>query len=126
MQVFIERSKGKKDRYVNLPESVLEQLREYFKEYRPKKYLFEGQYGGQYSIRSVQQVFKKALRESKINKIVGIHSLRHSYATHLLESGTDISYIQKLPGHNDVKTTMIYTHIGKKDLRKVRSPLDDL
>jgi integrase/recombinase XerD len=85
MQVFIERAKGKKDRYVNLPESILTQLRTYFIKYKPKKYLFEGQYGGQYSRRSAQQVFKNAMLKAKINKTVGIHSLRHSFATHLLD-----------------------------------------
>lgn len=83
MQVLIEQAKGKKDRYVNLPESILPQLRSYFIEYKPKKYLFEGQYGGQYSTRSAQQVFKNALQKANINKTVGIHSLRHSFATHL-------------------------------------------
>ncbi|MCF8278475.1 MAG: tyrosine-type recombinase/integrase [Flavobacteriales bacterium] len=107
MQVLIERGKGKKDRYVNLPESLLAQLREYFKEYRPKEYLFEGQYGGQYSSRSAQNVFKSAIKKAKINKDTGIHSLRHSYATHLMEAGTDIGYIQKLLGHADIRTTLI-------------------
>ncbi|MBW7888995.1 MAG: tyrosine-type recombinase/integrase [Bacteroidetes bacterium] len=124
MQVLIERGKGKKDRYVNLPESVLSQLRAYYKDYRPKEYLFEGQYGGRYSVRSAQQVFKNALKKAKINKEVGIHSLRHSYATHLLEAGTDISYIQKLLGHNNIKTTLLYTQVGNKDLKKIKSPLD--
>ena len=82
MRVFIERAKGKKDRYVNLPESILEQLRSYYKEYKPKEYLFEGQYGGQYTTRSVQQFFTKALKNAKINKKLGVHGLRHSYATH--------------------------------------------
>lgn len=126
MQVYIERGKGKKDRYANLPESILEQLREYYKKYRPKKYLFEGQFGGQYSIRSAQKVFKNALLKSGINKDVGIHSLRHSYATHLLENGTDISYIQKLLGHKNIKTTLIYADVGKQNLRNIKSPLDDI
>ncbi len=126
MQVFIERAKGKKDRYVNLPESILLELREYYKQYKPKKYLFEGQFEGKYSIRSAQKVFKNALTKAKINKTVGIHSLRHSYATHLLEAGTDISYIQKLLGHNDIKTTSIYTQVGKQDLKKIKSPLDNM
>ena len=98
MQVLIEHAKGKKDRYANLPESILEQLRDYFREYRPKFYLFEGQFGGQYSIRSCQKVFSQALEKAKINKAIGIHGLRHSFATHLLESGTDISFIQQLLG----------------------------
>ena len=126
MQVLIEQAKGKKDRYVNLPESILPQLRSYFIEYKPKKHLFEGQYGGQYSTRSAQQVFKNALQKAKINKTVGIHSLRHSFATHLLEQGTDIRFIQELLGHNDIKTTLIYTEVSNKSIRKIISPLDTL
>jgi integrase/recombinase XerD len=126
MQVFIERAKGKKDRYANLPESILGQLRTYFVEYKPKLYLFEGQYGGQYSSRSAQQVFRNALQKAKINKTVGIHSLRHSFATHLLEQGTDIRFIQELLGHNDIKTTLIYTEVSDKSIRKIISPLDNL
>jgi site-specific recombinase XerD len=126
MQVFIEKSKGKKDRYVNLPQSVLEQLRAYFKAYRPKKFLFEGQNGGQYSVRSLQNVFKTALHKAGINKEVGIHSLRHSYATHLLEQGTDIRFIQELLGHNNIKTTLIYTDVTNKSIRNIKSPLDNL
>jgi site-specific recombinase XerD len=126
MQVLIEGAKGKKDRYVNLPESILDELREYHEEYQPKKYLFEGAGGGKYSIRSAQHVFKNAMEKAKINKDVGIHGLRHSFASHLLENGTDISYIQQLLGHNDVKTTMIYAKVAKKSLKNVKSPLDDL
>lgn len=126
MQVFIERAKGKKDRYVNLPESILVQLRTYFLEYKPKKYLFEGQYGDQYSIRSAQKVFTDGLKKAKINKKVGIHGLRHSFATHLLEAGTDISFIQELLGHNDLKTTLRYTHVSKKTIKNIQSPLDKL
>jgi site-specific recombinase XerD len=126
MQAFIERGKGKKDRYVNLPQSILEQLRAYYKQYRPKKYLFEGQTGGQYSTRSVQKVFKNALLKAGINKKVGIHSLRHSYATHLLEQGTDIRFIQELLGHNDIKTTLIYTEVTNKNIRNITSPLDNI
>ena len=126
MQVLIEQAKGKKDRYVNLPESILPQLRSYFIEYKPKKYLFEGQYGGQYSTRSAQQVFKNALQKANINKTVSIHSLRHSFATHLLEQGTDIRFIQELLGHNDIKTTLIYTEVSNKSIRKIISPLDTL
>jgi len=126
MQVFLEKGKGKKDRYANLPQSILEQLRKYYKKYRPKIYLFEGQDGGQYSRRSVQKVFKTALRKAGINKQVGIHSLRHSYATHLLEQGTDIRFIQELLGHNSIKTTLIYTNVTNKSLRNIISPLDKL
>ena len=108
MQVFIERAKGKKDRYVNLPESILLQMRDYVKEFKPKIYLFEGQFGGMYSMRSAQQVFSDALEKGNINKTVGIHALRHSFATHLMESEseTDVKFIQKLLGHNDIKTTL--------------------
>ncbi len=126
MQVFIERAKGKKDRYVNLPESILEQLRSYFVAFKPKIYLFEGQYGDKYSTRSAQQVFSSALQKAKINKVSGIHGLRHSFATHLLEAGTDIKFIQELLGHNDIKTTMRYTHVSEKSLKKIKSPLDTL
>jgi integrase/recombinase XerD len=126
MQVLIARAKGKKDRYVNLPESLLDQLRTYFKDYRPKEYLFEGQYGGQYSIRSAQQIFKDTMTKAGINKQVGIHGLRHSYATHLMEAGTDLGHIQKLLGHTDIRTTLIYAKVTDRDVKKVRSPLDNL
>ena len=126
MQVFISRAKGKKDRYVNLPESILKQLRDYFRVYSPKVFLFEGQYGGEYSTRSAQKVFTDAMSKAKINKKVGIHGLRHSYATHLLEAGTDISLIQQLLGHKDIKTTLRYTHVSKKTIRNIKSPLDKL
>lgn len=124
MQVLIAAAKGKKDRYVALPESILEELRAYYQEYRPKEYLFEGQYGGQYAVRSVQSVFEHTMRKARINKPVGIHSLRHSYATHLLEYGTDISHIQKLLGHQNIKTTQIYTHVSQTTLKGIKSPLD--
>jgi integrase/recombinase XerD len=126
MQVLVEKSKGKKDRYVNLPESILLQLREYYKVYKPVKYLFEGQYGNEYSIRSAQQVFRNAMTKAKINKQVGIHGLRHSFATHLLESGTDIKFIQELLGHNDIKTTLRYIHVSEKSIKKIKSPLDTM
>ncbi|MDO9153128.1 MAG: tyrosine-type recombinase/integrase [Paludibacter sp.] len=103
MLVRIEQAKGKKDRVVVLPQSVLYEFRAYYLDYRPKVYLFEGQTGGQYSIRSVQAVFKSAMQKSGINKRIGIHGLRHSYATHLLETGTDIRMIQELLGHNNLK-----------------------
>jgi len=126
MSVHIEAAKGKRDRYVTLPTSILDDLRNYYKNYRPKIYLFEGQYGGQYAIRSVQSVFKNAMQKAKINKSVGIHGLRHSYATHLLECGTDMVFIQKLLGHKDLKTTEIYAKVSNRQLGKVKSPLDDL
>ena len=124
--VLIEGAKGKKDRYVNLPESVIQDLRTYYKAFKPKKWLFEGQYGGPYSTSSVQHVFKKAMNAAGILKKIGVHGLRHSYATHLLESGADIRYIQELLGHHSIKTTQIYTHVTPGSKRNVRSPLDDL
>lgn len=124
MQVFISKAKGKKDRYVNLPDSILEDLRNYYREYRPKDFLFEGINGGAFSTRSAQSVFKNAMNKAGIRKKVGIHALRHSYATHLLEYGTDISLIQKLMGHNQISTTLNYTKVSDNHLRKVVSPLD--
>lgn len=124
MLVFIDNGKGKKDRYVPLPESILEDLRSYYRAYQPNIYLFEGANGGQYAIRSVQAVFHAAKKKAKIRKRVGIHGLRHSYATHLLEYGTDMSFIQKLLGHNNIKTTEIYAKVSNTHLSKVKSPLD--
>ena len=126
MLVHIENAKGKKDRYVALPVSILDELRKYYQTYRPKIYLFEGQYGGQYSVRSVQSVFKIAMKKANINKSVGIHGLRHSYATHLLESGTDMYFIQNLLGHSNIKTTIIYAKVSNRQLANIKSPLDDL
>jgi integrase/recombinase XerD len=126
MRVFIYRAKGKKDRYVNLPVTLLEQLRLYFLTFRPKEFLFEGQYGGEYSIRSAQKVFEQAMLRAKINVNTGIHGLRHSFATHLMEQGTDIRFIQSLLGHNNIKTTLRYTHVTDVSIQKIISPLDRL
>ncbi|MCZ2355984.1 MAG: site-specific integrase [Bacteroidia bacterium] len=126
MIVLIKNAKGKKDRIVKLPESILQELRTYYKNYLPKKYLFEGQNDGQYSIRSVQNIFKNAMKKANIKKQIGIHGLRHSYATHLLELGTDISLIQKLLGHNDIKTTLLYTKVADSQIANINSPLDNL
>lgn len=124
--VLIQKGKGKKDRYVNLPTSVLENMRNYYRDYRPAEFLFEGQYGGHLTTRSVQSIFHSALQKAGIRKKVGIHGLRHSYATHLLQYGTDISLIQRLLGHNDIRTTLIYTHVTDRQINKVVSPLDKL
>jgi site-specific recombinase XerD len=124
--VLIAGAKGKKDRYTNLPESVLELLHNYLKEYKPHCWLFEGMYGGQYSVRSVQAIFKTAMKKAGIYKTIGIHGLRHSYATHLIESGADIRYLQELLGHNSLKTTQRYTHITDVSKSKIKSPLDSL
>lgn len=126
MVVQVVAAKGKKDRYVPLPESILPQLRVYYKKYSPKEFLLEGQYGGAYSKGSVQQVFKKAMRKARIRKNIGVHGLRHSYATHLLEAGADMRFIQELLGHNSIKTTQIYTKVTPRSLSKIASPLDSL
>ncbi len=125
--VLLKNSKGKKDRIAPLSPKILELLREYYKMYKPKVYLFEGQEAGTtYSDKSLQSVLKQALHKVGINKPVTLHWLRHSYATHLLESGTDLRYIQELLGHNSSKTTEIYTHVSTKSLQQIKSPFDDL
>ena len=129
MQIFIERSKGKKDRYVNLSPLLLDILRQYIKLYKPapKQYLFEsGLTGTCYPARTVQQIFYNAKEKAGIKKDVGVHSLRHSFATHLLDKGTDIKYIKELLGHFNIKTTERYLHVSKKQLVNIVSPLDDL
>jgi len=124
--IKIKHGKGAKDRYTLLSEKLLPILRNYYREYRPKVWLFEGKDGGIYSMRSVQEILKAALRKTKIRKKVTIHTLRHSFATHLLEHGIDLTYIQNFLGHTDVKTTMIYTHITPKGVDNIKSPLDNL
>lgn len=129
MQIFIERAKGKKDRYVNLSPLLLDILRQYIQLYRPKpkEYLFESEQTMQpYPTRTVQQIFMNARRKAGISKDVGIHSLRHSFATHLLDKGTDIRYIKELLGHFNIKTTERYLHVSKQQLVNIMSPLDDL
>ena len=125
--VIIRQSKGKKDRITPLSPKILELLREYYKVHKPTKFLFEGQkIGTNYSEQSLQSVLKQALQKANIKKPVTLHWLRHSYATHLLESGTDLRYIQELLGHNSSKTTEIYTHVSTKSLQQIKSPFDDL
>ncbi|MBN4065981.1 tyrosine-type recombinase/integrase [Candidatus Amoebophilus asiaticus] len=126
MVLHIRAAKGKKDRYVKLSDKVLGLLRAYYKRYKPKTYLFEGQGKDRYSSRSIGMVLKRAVKHAKIKKHITVHTLRHSYATHLHESGTDIVHIQKLLGHNSSKTTEIYTHISNKSLENIKSPLDSL
>jgi integrase/recombinase XerD len=126
MQIHIKGAKEKKDRYTLLSEKLLPLLRDYYKEYRPKEYLFEGEGGGQYSARSMQAVVKEALLRANVKKEASVHTLRHSFATHLLENGTDLRYIQSLLGHGSSKTTEIYTHVTSKALTGIKSPLDNL
>ena len=125
--VLLKNAKGKKDRIAPLSPKILKMLREYYKDYRPAVWLFEGQSKGeQYSEKSLQSVLKQALQKTGITKPVTLHWLRHSYATHLLESGTDLRYIQELLGHSSSKTTEIYTHVSTKSIQQIKSPFDDL
>ncbi len=125
-QVFVKAGKGKKDRYSVLSDKVILLLEEYLKAYRPDYWLFEGQDGGQYSTRSIQQVFRRAVSKAGVNSFSTVHTLRHSFATHLLERGMDLRYIQTLLGHSSSETTEIYTHITQKAREKLCSPLDFL
>lgn len=124
--IKIVQAKGKKDRYVPYSDKLRLLLRSYYEEFKPKKYLFEGQHQGKYTERSAAKVLQKAIQKCGIKKKATLHTLRHSFATHLLESGTDIRYIQELLGHNSPKTTMIYTHVSSKKISEIKSPLDDL
>jgi integrase/recombinase XerD len=125
--IIIRNSKGKKDRIVPISDKIINLLREYYKAYKPKTWLFEGQEKGvQYSVTSMAKVLKKSCRSAGISKPVSLHWLRHSYATHLMESGTDIRIIQELLGHKSSKTTEIYTHVSTKTIQNIKSPFDEL
>ncbi|QDO94691.1 tyrosine-type recombinase/integrase [Formosa sediminum] len=123
-QLIVKQGKGRKDRYIILAESCLPLLNNYIFTYRPKIYVFEGQNQPQYSAESIRAFLKRSCKKAKITKRITPHTLRHSYATHLLEQGIDIRYIQELLGHSKPETTMIYTHVSKKDLLHIKSPLD--
>ena len=125
--IIIRQSKGRKDRIAPLSEKILILLRDYFVAYKPKVWLFEGQgKKDKYDERSLACVLKQALEKSKINKPVTLHWLRHSYATHLLENGTDLRYIQEILGHSSSRTTEIYTHVSNKSIQRIISPFDSL
>ncbi|MCH4822781.1 site-specific integrase [Gramella lutea] len=124
-QVLIRQAKGRKDRYVMLAESFLPLFFNYLQTYAPRKFFAEGNKHGQYSASAIRSFLKESCRRAKIRKRVTPHTLRHSYATHMLENGIDIRYIQELLGHSRPETTMIYTHVTQKDLSKIRSPLDE-
>jgi site-specific recombinase XerD len=126
MQIRVVQAKGKKDRYTLLGSKTLEVLRKYVAEYKPKQWLFEGVKGEEYSQKGIQVILKKSVEKVGIKKRVSVHTLRHSFATHLLEAGTDIRYIQSLLGHSSGKTTEIYTHITTKGFDQIVSPLDKL
>ena len=122
--VSVRGGKGRRDRNTVLSDATLQLMRKYFKVYRPKEYLFEGQDGGRYAAKSVQQIVKRAA--VGIRRRVSPHTLRHSFATHLLEQGTDLRYIQALLGHSSPKTTEIYTHVSTKSIERIKSPIDRL
>ena len=124
MLVFIRNAKNNRDRYSLLSEKVLKDLRVYYKEWKPKEYLFEGQKRGKYSTTSVENIIAKAAQKAGILKRVTPHMLRHSFATHLLESGTDLRYIQTLLGHSSTKTTEIYTQVAVNNFKLIKNPLD--
>lgn len=125
--LFIQRGKGKKDRVISLSPALLVMLREYYKKYKPVRFLFEGiTPGTQYSVRSLEEIIQHAKQKAGITKTGSMHMLRHSFATHLLDKGTDVVLIQKLLGHNDIKTTLRYLHVTNKDLLNIISPLEDI
>ncbi len=124
MKIHVKQGKGKKDRYIMLSKNALNLLRKYYKVYKPKEYIIEGQKGGKYSPKSVQSVFKAAIKKAGIKKKATVHTLRHSFATHLLDDGTDIRYIQELLGHKKLETTQIYTHVSSHSIDKIKSPAD--
>ncbi|WP_341462423.1 tyrosine-type recombinase/integrase [Clostridium tyrobutyricum] len=127
MQIFIKQGKGKKDRYSLLSKSNLQILREYWKTYKPEEHLFSGRYRTDaITTRSVQKIFQKSKEKAGITKPATVHTLRHSFATHLLDAGTDICYIQRLLGHTRITTTTIYLHLRRMDLLNIKSPLDIL
>lgn len=125
--LIIRKAKGNKDRIAPLPEKIIILLRAYYMAYKPQLFLFEGQNKNEkYSEQSLQKVLKNSVILAKINKPVSLHWLRHSYATHLLEKGTDLRYIQEILGHKSSRTTEIYTHVSNKAIQQIQSPIDDL
>ncbi|MFT3737995.1 MAG: tyrosine-type recombinase/integrase [Breznakibacter sp.] len=125
--ISVINSKGKKDRVIPISKRWLENAKSYYQSYRPQVFFIEGQYPGKsLTASSLQKVFDQVLTQSKIGKPFTIHCLRHSYATHLLENGTDLRYIQELLGHKSSKTTEIYTHVSNESLQNIKNPFDDL
>ncbi|MCC5910973.1 MAG: tyrosine-type recombinase/integrase, partial [Clostridiaceae bacterium] len=127
MQIIIHSGKRKKDRNTLLSQTNLDILREYWQEYHPKPFLFPGaDKNGPISVRTIQRVFQNSKEKAGIKKAATVHTLRHSFATHLLEAGTDLFHIQRLLGHSSISTTTIYLHLRRMDLLNVVSPLDTL
>ena len=127
MLIHVVQGKGRKDRYTVLSQATLEVLREYVKKYKPEKWLFPGDDPSKHiTERTVQKVFENTKDKAGIQKKVSVHTLRHSFATHLLEGGVDLRYIQELLGHQSSKTTEIYTHVTEKSIKNIQSPLDKM
>ena len=125
--IHVKGAKGRKDRYTILSDVALDTLNEYIRRYKPQRWLFPGVNPARHlTTRSVQTIFEQACEKAKITKDVSVHSLRHSFATHLLEGGVDLRYTQELLGHKSSKTTEIYTHVSNRDLSQIKSPLDRL
>ncbi|HEY5688320.1 MAG TPA: tyrosine-type recombinase/integrase, partial [Yeosuana sp.] len=124
MLIKVNQGKGKKDRYTLLSETLLSDLRQYYRVYNPKIFLFEGEPGKAYSSSSVRMIVYRAAKLARIRKKVTPHTLRHSFATHLLERGTDLRYIQSLLGHTSSRTTEIYAHVAVNTFRNIENPLD--
>ena len=122
--VHVKSSKNKKDRIIPLPSGLGAILNAYFEKYRPKEYLFNGQASPQYHPQSLRKVFHKACKKAAIKKKITLHSLRHAYATHLMDAGTDVRIIKELLGHSSIKTTLIYTHVTTRTLDNLPNPLD--
>lgn len=126
MRIWVRQGKGCKDRATTLSAQLLPLLREYYREAKPEIYLFEGYAGNQYSSSSVRRILGRAVKKAGIRKKVRPHTLRHSFATHMLEQGVNLRYIQTLLGHNSPKTTEIYTHVSSRNLEEIKSPLDTM
>ena len=126
MIINIRSSKGNKDRQVQLTENVLKLIKKYYNVYLPQEYIINGINGGKYSSTSVQKIIKVACKRAGIYKNVTPHTLRHSFATPLLEAGTDIRFIQTILGHSSIRTTEIYTHVSSNHLKNIKNPSDDM
>ncbi|MEL7124442.1 MAG: tyrosine-type recombinase/integrase, partial [Bacteroidota bacterium] len=123
--MHVRSAKGSKDRYIPIPKQMIDLLERYLEFYKPTEFIFEGQNGGMYTAVSARQILKRSLHLTGISKPITLHTLRHSHATHLLENGTDLRFIQELLGHNSPKTTMIYTHVSTTSLDRIKNPFDD-